>query len=417
MKQRFSSIEVVWTYLDQIPMFSKVGASASNFGLENIKRFCQKIGNPQDQFDSTHVAGTNGKGTVTSLLEHTYRNAGYKTGAFTSPHLLKYNERIKINGSDISDEKILEFFQLFSNELDEAQLTYFEISTALAFWAFADAKLDIAIIEAGLGGRLDSTNIIIPKCSVITSIGLDHQSILGNTKIEIAREKAGIIKETIPVVVGNFTVEELEEIKEIALSKNSKMILSSIHEARFIEGEIILATVDHPLKTNFIEPINASNVATVKSVVDVLQTQYPVNEVTFIASIESFPGVPARFEQLHSSWKWFFSGAHNPEAIRSLFDTLKGFPNQKITFVLSAMKDKVTNELLEPFKGHERIFFYEQEGERAASIDEIPAFLTVESISDLDFKRKLADLKQEVVIFTGSFYFYPIVKRWLTHLN
>lgn len=130
---KFRSINDVWEYLDNIPMFSKVGASASNFGLENIQLFCSKIGNPQDEIKTIHVAGTNGKGTVTLLLESIYRKAGYKTGAFTSPHLLKYNERVKISGQDISDEKLIEFFQSNKSVLEEFPLTYFEISTVLAF--------------------------------------------------------------------------------------------------------------------------------------------------------------------------------------------------------------------------------------------------------------------------------------------
>ncbi len=413
----FIQIDDVWNYLDQIPMFSKVGASASNFGLDNIRDFCSSIVNPQDQFKSIHVSGTNGKGTVTLLLESIYRCAGFKTGAFTSPHLLKYNERVKIDGEDISDDKILEFFQRYSNQLEEIQLTYFEISTALAFWAFKDAKVDIALIEAGLGGRLDSTNIIDPECSVITSIGLDHQAILGDTKIEIAREKAGIIKPGKPVIIGNIEGDELNEILKKAESEQSEAVLSGLLDPKFDNTEIQLNSLSKPIKTNFIESINAHNVATVKSVVDTLQNDFPIDEATFIESIELFPGIPARFEKLHKEYDWYFSGAHNPDAIQSLFDGLNRFNDRKVIFILSALKDKVSSKLLSPFEEFENLFFYEQEGERAAKVEQIREYLSVESIDESNFKRILNDLKHEVVIFAGSFYFYPIVRRWLTHLN
>ena len=148
---RFKHIDDVWDYLNTIPMFSKVGNEASNFALENISRFCERIGNPHKKFKSIHVAGTNGKGTTCYLLEEVYKNAGYKTGMFISPHLVKYNERVKISGLELSDQSILDFFQEVDALLAEIPLTYFEISTALAFSVFAKEQVDIAIIETGLG--------------------------------------------------------------------------------------------------------------------------------------------------------------------------------------------------------------------------------------------------------------------------
>lgn len=414
---KFRSINDVWEYLDNIPMFSKVGASASNFGLENIQLFCSKIGNPQDEIKTIHVAGTNGKGTVTLLLESIYRKAGYKTGAFTSPHLLKYNERVKISGQDISDEKLLEFFQSNKSVLEEFPLTYFEISTVLAFWAFADSKVDIAIIEAGLGGRLDSTNIITPECSIITSIGLDHQVILGDTKPEIAREKAGIIKKRVPVVIGNIEGEELKELLKKAQSEEARVCQSREMNPTFKNGEVTLRTIEKPIKTNFIEPVNASNIATAVSVVDTLMHLFPVDETVKIMALESFEGVSARFERLNRNMNWYFSGAHNPEAITSLIESLSRFEGANIHLILSMMKDKMSKDTLAPFKRFENIYFYQQDVERGGKMEEIQKYLSVESINDSNFEIILDELKHEVVIFAGSFYFYPIVKRWLTHLN
>lgn len=415
--KNFKSIEDVWHFLEQLPMFSKVGVLASNFGLENIRSFCSAIGNPQDQLKTIHIAGTNGKGTVTLLLEAIYRESGYLTGAFTSPHLLKYNERVKISGKDLSDQKLLEFFQRFEVQLNKSSLTYFELSTALAFWAFADAQVDIAIIEAGLGGRLDSTNIITPECSVITSIGLDHQAILGSTKKEIAVEKSGIIKEGIPVIIGNIEGLELQEVVKIAHQKHSEIIYSSTYDATFKKGEVYLKFSDKPIQTKFIEPINALNIATVKSIIDALDSNFPVDDMLFKQAVEAFPGVLARFEKLLSNRDWYFTGAHNADAITSLMNAMNRFVHRKKHFILSFMKDKISLETMQPFQYFENLYFYEQQGDRAAKLMDVSTFLNVKSINETSFKIILQEMKQEVVIFAGSFYFYPIVKRWMTHFH
>ena len=413
----FKSIDDVWHFLEQRPMFSKVGASASNFSLDNILRFCTAIGNPQEQIKTIHVAGTNGKGTVTLLLEAVYRESGYVTGAFTSPHLMHYNERIKISGKDISNHKILEFFQNFEFQLKEIPLTYFEISTALAFWACKDAHVDIAIIEAGLGGRLDSTNIITPECAVITSIGLDHESILGNTKAAIANEKAGIIKSGIPVVLGNIEAEALCTIEKKAQMEHAPIIYSMDQKPSFKNGEVRVNSVQESIKTSFIQPINACNIATVISVIHTLQAHFEVSNSMLVDAIETFEGVPARFEQLNADRNWYFSGAHNTDAIKSLVESIAQFPDQKVHFVLSFMKDKISSETMRPFERFESLYFYEQQGDRAAKLMDVSSFVNVKSINEISFKRILHEMKQEVVIFAGSFYFYPIVKRWVTHFH
>ncbi len=413
----FRTIEDVWGYLEGIPMFSKVGRMASNFGLTHIKHFCAKIGNPQNQLRTIHVAGTNGKGTVTLLLDYIYTQAGYITGAFTSPHLMHYNERVKLLGKDISNHKILEFFQNFESELKEVPLTYFELSTALAFWAFKDAGVDIAIIEAGLGGRLDSTNIINPECAVITSIGLDHESILGNTKAAIASEKAGIIKSGIPVVLGNIDGEALDTIEKKAQMERASIIYSMDQKPSFKNGEVRVNSVQESFKTSFIEPINASNIATVVSVIQTLQAHFKVNHSLLVDAIETFKGVPARFEQLNAVRNWYFSGAHNTDAIKSLVETIAQFSDRRVYLILSFMKDKVSTETMGYFKEFKNAYFYQQNAGRAAKLEEISEYLIVSEIDNSNFKRILNELKHEVVIFAGSFYFYPIVKRWLTQLN
>ncbi len=410
---RFKSIADVWSYLDAIPMFGKVGAAAGNFSLTAISDFCSRLGDPQNKFKSIHVAGTNGKGSVCYLLEQIYSEAGYKTGMFTSPHLLKYNERVRIGKQDISDEEILLFFQEAEAILEEIKLTYFEISTALAFWALARNKVDIGIIETGLGGRLDSTNIIDPMLSVITSIGLDHTQILGDTTEAIAGEKAGIIKKGKPVVVGSISMNAMKVISGKAEARESKMIRSGDLEPKWNDHLVQLKGYAEPFQTQLTEPINAWNIAMAISSVNELQSSFPVSEEFMRTAVEHFRGVPARFEKVHPERAWYFSGSHNLQAIDSMLEGLSKLSSERIVCVFSMMKDKVGIELLSRFEVFDELYFYEQEGERAATREDIWSFINTKLISENTYQEILKELKTELVIFTGSFYFYPVIKRWL----
>ena len=320
---RFKTIGDVWDFLNTIPMFQKTGAAASNFSLDNIRSFCEQLRNPQERFRSIHVAGTNGKGTTCYLLEQIYAHSGYKTGLFTSPHLLRYNERVRVGQLEISDDAILTFFQTAEPVFEKISLSYFEICTVLAFWHFAEQQVDIAIIEAGLGGRLDSTNIITPEVCVITSIGLDHQDILGDTTEKIAREKAGIIKEGKPIVVGNISGNELDVIETVALSKQSELFESTVLHPEWRDGGIHLDLPGITFQTSFREQVNKWNVAMAWKVTELLDHELPVKIESKQQAIESFPGAPARFEKLHSKYEWYFSGSHNKQALESSLEAIK----------------------------------------------------------------------------------------------
>jgi dihydrofolate synthase/folylpolyglutamate synthase len=394
-------------------MFSKVGAAGSNFSLDNIRTFCEKIGNPQDQFKSIHVAGTNGKGTTCHLLKAVYQQAGYTTGMFTSPHLLRYNERVRISGEEIADEQLIAFFNEVSEILSEIPLTYFEISTALAFWTFAREEVDIAIIEAGLGGRLDSTNIITPELSIITSIGFDHQDILGETINEIAVEKAGIIKPGVPVVVGDLDEESMRVIEAKAAVSPSQVKRAASLSPRFEKGLIELGPTREPYQTQFFEPVNRWNVAIVKLAVDTLKPEFRVSEKNFRKALADFKGVPARFEKLQPDRDWYFSGSHNAQAVHSMMEAVGSFEEDSPVLVFSMMKDKVNPEILEELTFFEKRYFYEQEGLRAAKLDDIRTYISAYPINEENQSSILNELQTSLVIFAGSFYFYPIVKRWL----
>ncbi|MEX2602115.1 MAG: Mur ligase family protein, partial [Balneolaceae bacterium] len=228
MSGRFTTAEDLHNYLESIPMFGRVGASATRFVLDYMEEFSRRMGNPQNGFRSIHVAGTNGKGTTCQMLASVYMEAGYRVGLYTSPHLTRIHERFRVNDETITDEELLEFFRRYERDLEEVPLTYFELSTAIAFWYLNRQNVDLAIIETGLGGRLDATNVITPEVSVITSISLDHTDFLGNTIGEIAREKAGIIKSGRPVVTGSLPEEALVVIRETAAANGSQVFETDI---------------------------------------------------------------------------------------------------------------------------------------------------------------------------------------------
>lgn len=192
-----------------LPMYHKVGSSAYKEGLENIEALAAIVGNPERKLRCIHVAGTNGKGSVTHLLSSFYQEMGMKVGLYTSPHLIDFRERIKINGEMIPEVAVVRFFEKFQPEFQKLEPSFFEMTTALAFYYFAEEKVDIAIIEVGLGGRLDATNIISPIASVITNISLEHTQLLGDTLAKIAFEKAGIIKPNTPVIIGRVQPETM----------------------------------------------------------------------------------------------------------------------------------------------------------------------------------------------------------------
>ena len=194
-----------------LPMFQRVGASAYKADLTNTIALCTHLGNPQKQFKSIHVAGTNGKGSTSHSLASVFQAAGYKTGLYTSPHLKSFTERIRVNGEEINKDDVVEFVAIHKDFLDQLQPSFFEMTVGLAFWYFAKEAVDIAIIEVGMGGRLDSTNVISPELCVITNIGFDHTQFLGDTLPLIAGEKAGIIKQGVPVVISH-TQQEIQSV-------------------------------------------------------------------------------------------------------------------------------------------------------------------------------------------------------------
>lgn len=227
----------------QLPMYQRQGAPAFKKDLTNTIALCGLLDNPQQKFKSIHVAGTNGKGSVSHMLAAVFQVAGYKVGLYTSPHLKDFRERIKINGEMISEESVIGFVEKHKADFEHIRPSFFEMTVALAFDHFAKNEVDIAIIEVGLGGRLDSTNVITPELSVITNIGYDHQQFLGETLPEIASEKAGIIKPNIPVVIGEFQQEVAEVFENKARETNSRLRFAN-REWEIRDAELLSNAVD-----------------------------------------------------------------------------------------------------------------------------------------------------------------------------
>lgn len=419
----FNSIEQINTFLDSTPQFSSAGKSAASFNLNRFREFIEALENPHKNYPCIHVAGTNGKGSTCQILASIYQQAGYKTGIYTSPHILEYRERFKINGEQMPDEKLLAFFQQYEKQIARFSPTYFELSTAIAFWYFADQNVDLAVIEVGLGGRLDATNIIQPEVSVITNVSLDHTNILGETIQQIAREKAGIIKELVPVVLGNICPEAQEVIAEVAQQKNAPIYSTTYLNPAFKQGSYILQTEEgeRRFKSDLFTPVQAFNIAVAWRVTRLMNDKFSVGEEQFSAAVAKvralYPSL-GRFEKLDERYEWYFDGAHNLEAVRAMKAMTQDIrPVEQSILILSLMQDKATKELLNEFSEFKKIFYHELDTRRAARYEYIKQRLP--SVSKFPAAKKeinqlLEEFETELVIFAGSFYFYATVRDWLT---
>lgn len=242
---------VEWMFA-QLPMFQKIGIDAFKKDLTNTQNFAEHLGHPENKFKSVHIGGTNGKGSTSSLISSVLQEAGYKVGLYTSPHLTDFRERIKINGQEVTEAFVVDFIENNKEFLEKNHLSFFEMTVGMAFQYFAEQNVDVAIIEVGLGGRLDSTNIITPLLSVITNIGWDHMNILGNTIREIASEKAGIIKNNVPVVVGEFTEETKNVFDEAADKQNAPLYYAALNtEIPYLDSDLKGSYQEHNKKTAY----------------------------------------------------------------------------------------------------------------------------------------------------------------------
>lgn len=369
----------------RLPMFSRIGAAAFKPDLVNIERLCEALGNPHRQFKSIHVAGTNGKGSTSHMLASILQKAGYKTGLYTSPHLQDFRERIRINGEMIEEEQVIAFTRQIDPLITELEPSFFEITVAMAFHWFAGQKVDVAVIEVGLGGRLDSTNIILPEIAVITNIGLDHTNLLGETLPAIAVEKAGIIKPGIPVVIG----EENKDTAPVFLEKarNTASPISFASHKRWVtdwqqEGTHLNVTVAEKRSDERAQYIldlpgyyQTRNLLTVLEVIEQLQHkgwQIEKRHVTEgLSNVRRSTGFRGRWEIIKQKPFTVLDVAHNAEGIQQVVEQLDHCFFQKLHIVIGMVKDKDITKVLSLLPKYATYYFTNATIERALPAGEL----------------------------------------------
>ena len=348
-----------WLF-QQLASFQRVGQSAYNEDLGNINVICSLLNHPQNNFKSIHVAGTNGKGSTSHLIASVLQEQGYKVGLYTSPHLKDFRERIKVNGEMISQKEVVDFVNAHMEDFTEIGLSFFEMSTALAFAYFSDQKVDVAVIEVGLGGRLDATNIINPELSVITNVAFDHQHLLGDTIALIAKEKAGIIKEGVPVVLGATSEEVRYVVAEIAAQKGSKLILSSKNTS---------------YESGLLGACQQENTDTVCTAIEQLRLLgWDVSEASLklgLLRVVENTSLRGRWEQISSSPMVICDTGHNPHAMRSIVKQLNKMSYNKLWMVIGMVGDKDVSAILELLPKDANYIFCQPHIPRALSVHDL----------------------------------------------
>ena len=346
-------------------------------GLENIRKFLDLLGNPQDSLKCFHIAGSNGKGSTSSFIASILTEAGYNTGLYTSPHFVKYNERIKINNIQINDDFVAEFLTKYYDYILDNGLTFFEVTTAIAFVYFKENKVDYAVIETGLGGRLDATNVITPLASVITSISLEHTNILGNTHGQIAAEKAGIIKPGINTFIGRLPEEAKNTIYHKCLELNSQLfeIVNYIKilndEISYSDGSLSIEDLSSPLRGEY-QLYNAA--LAVLTVQQTLSVNYKEIFLNGLKNVLRNTGLEGRFENYSLNPRVILESAHNIEGIEVFLKEFSkeapGFHKKKLMF--GVMKDKSVDQMIEKLAGSfDEIVFTEINYDRCAPAAEL----------------------------------------------
>lgn len=337
----------------QLPMFHRVGADAYKPNLDNTLALCEALGNPQHQFKSVHIAGTNGKGSSSHFIASILQSSGYKTGLYTSPHLKDFRERIKINGEMIAELGVVNFIESNKQIIEKIQPSFFELCVAMAFYHFAKEKVDIAVIEVGMGGRLDSTNVIHPEVSLITNISFDHTQFLGNTLPLIAREKAGIIKPNTPVIISQTQAECKEVFLEIANKQNAPILFAD-EEYKIIKVDhaaILTAKfeVEHQqdhyeIESSLTGTYQEKNLAGVLSCVDILRSKgYTISHDNLklgIASVKEQTGLRGRWDCLQKEPLVIADTGHNEDGIKEVLSQLHDIKYNKLHWVWGMVNDK-----------------------------------------------------------------------------
>lgn len=425
---------------EQLPMFSRLGKDAIKKDLTNTIAFCKALDNPQQNFKSIHIAGTNGKGSTSHMLAAILRDAGYKVGLYTSPHLVDFRERIRINGAPVSQQWVVDFVDSNKLLIEEIQPSFFEITVAMAFKAFSDEQVDIAVIETGLGGRLDSTNIITPLLSIITNISYDHKDILGNTLQEIAREKAGIIKEGVPILIGEQQEELSNIFFETAIHKKSTVyyaeafwdlvkikqdgshqVYKAIHKAR---REM------YDLRTDLLGKYQQYNIRTVLAAIELLMVTQGMNiplpgALSSLSNVKSKTGLRGRWELLNSSPLIIADVAHNPAGLSEVAAQWGQVDARKKHIVVGFVKDKDVKEALSFLPKDSQYHFCNADVPRALPVTELYALAQELGLSgnvypsarEAVLSAKTLLNQEDALLITGSFFIVGEALEALDEMN
>jgi len=384
----------------RLPMFTRIGAAALKKDLHNTLLMCENLGNPQNKFKTIHIAGTNGKGSTSHMLAAILQQAGYKTGLYTSPHLKDFRERIRVNGEMVSESFVTSFTAEQKELIEEISPSFFEVTVAMAFDYFNRQQVDIAVIEVGLGGRLDSTNIITPELSVITNISFDHTNLLGNTIPEIAREKAGIIKSGIPVIIGEkqdeadtvFIAKALETGSEIIFADTELKIRNLHREDNYLIASVFKGEdcLFEDLKLDLSGTYQLKNLLTViASVLKLRNSDYTINDDAVYAALKNTAGITGlqgRWQLLGTNPQIICDTGHNIAGIEEVLQNIEATPYQHLHMVIGMLKDKDVRSVLQLLPAKASYYFCAPDLERAMPAAELAAYAAEYGLKGLVYK-------------------------------
>jgi dihydrofolate synthase/folylpolyglutamate synthase len=367
----------------RLPMFSRIGAAAFKKDLTNTLALCEYLGDPQHKIKTIHIAGTNGKGSVSHMLAAILQAAGYKTGLYTSPHLKDFRERIKVNGEMVAQQFIIDFTGNIIPVIEKIEPSFFEITVAMAFDYFEKEKTDIAVIETGLGGRYDSTNVILPELSVITNIGWDHMNILGDSLEKIAFEKAGIIKNKIPVVIGETLPETKKIFEKVAAEKKAPLIIASEKRTalnwQWQKHELVVETAETHHTDHGRYHLELAGIYQVKNLLTVLeacsqlqQQGWNISEGNIqkgLRETKKITGLHGRWEVMQNDPMVVLDVAHNEDGVRMLMEQVEVTDHDHLHIILGMVKDKEVDKVLALFPKMARYYFTQADIPRALQAD------------------------------------------------
>jgi dihydrofolate synthase/folylpolyglutamate synthase len=402
----------------QLPVYHYIGPKAYKADLKNTIALCEQLNNPHQKFKTIHVAGTNGKGSSSHMLAAILQSAGYKTGLYTSPHLKDFSERIKINGQEIDHPFVTDFVDRMKPAMAEIQPSFFELTVAMAFEYFAVNRVDIAVIEVGLGGRLDSTNIIQPEISLITNIGYDHMDILGNTLAEIAFEKAGIIKPNTPIVISERQPESASVFDNQAKEKHAPILYASdaITSKQTMGGDLLIesATFTGRLNPELKGKYQLKNIrgviSTISKLVEAGWTITPDTIVNGINNTVRLTGLKGRWQIVRQNPLVVCDTGHNAEGILELIQQINQTPHATLHWVFGMVKDKSPEKVLSILPKDARYYFCQAKIERALDANTLLNLatekgLTGVAVADVNAALSMAlraSKPEDMVIVGGS---------------